>query len=195
VRRAARLVAIALPLYFAREMLRMPAFTRPPESLLVATAWCAVATLGENCCDSPQCPLSEVADGAPPFGDALKPSRFTASTICSTVTRAGSNTTTASFAAKLTSARLTPLSPSRTRLTAMGQVPHVIPSTASTTVEVAAASATFGSRASNSNESQTRRHGLMVSLPCHARGGYRSSSHGPRGRRSAQGSGRARWTC
>ena len=48
MRRAARLLAIALPLNFAWEMLQMPAFTRPPESLLVATAWCAVATLGDG---------------------------------------------------------------------------------------------------------------------------------------------------
>lgn len=43
-----RLLAIALPLHFAWEMLQMPAFTRLPESLLVATAWCAVATLGDG---------------------------------------------------------------------------------------------------------------------------------------------------
>ena len=48
MRSAARLVAIALPLNFAWEMLQMPAFTRPPESLLVATAWCSVATLGDG---------------------------------------------------------------------------------------------------------------------------------------------------
>src|SRR5712691_12619914 len=29
-------------------MLQMPAFTRLPESLLVDTAWCAVATLGDG---------------------------------------------------------------------------------------------------------------------------------------------------
>jgi len=43
-----RLLIIALPLYFAWEMLQMPAFTGLPESLLVATAWCAVATLGDG---------------------------------------------------------------------------------------------------------------------------------------------------
>ena len=48
MRRAARLLAIALPLNFAWEMLQMPAFTRLPANLLVATAWCAVATLGDG---------------------------------------------------------------------------------------------------------------------------------------------------
>ena len=48
MRSAARLVAIALPLNFAWEMLQMPAFTRPPESLIVAAASCAVATLGDG---------------------------------------------------------------------------------------------------------------------------------------------------
>lgn len=43
-----RLLAIALPLYFAWEMLQMPAFTGLPESVLRATAWCALATLGDG---------------------------------------------------------------------------------------------------------------------------------------------------
>ena len=51
---------------------------------------------------------------------------------------AGSNVTTASFALRLTSARLTPFSPSRAFLTATGQAPQVIPSTVRTTVELAA---------------------------------------------------------
>lgn len=42
-----RLSIIALPLSFAWEMLQMPAFTGLPESLLVATAWCAAASLGD----------------------------------------------------------------------------------------------------------------------------------------------------
>jgi len=83
-------------------------------------------------------------EGGDPLADALKPRRLTASTICSTVTWAGSKVTRACLSRKLTSALWTPLSPSRARLTAMGQDPHVIPSTARTTVEVAA-SATFAS--------------------------------------------------
>src|SRR5215475_10468782 len=72
------------------------------------------------------------------FSVARKPRRPTAAIICSTVTWAGSKATTASFDLRLTSARFTPFSPSRAFLTATGQAPHVIPSTARTTVEVAA---------------------------------------------------------
>ncbi len=71
------------------------------------------------------------------FCAARNPKRLTASTICSTVTRAGSKTTSACFARRLTSARLTPFSPSRAFLTATGHVPHVIPSTKSVTVDAA----------------------------------------------------------
>src|SRR6266403_1517404 len=78
------------------------------------------------------------AEGGDPLADARKPRRLTASTICSTVTWAGSKATAASFALRLTSARLTPFSPSRAVLTAMGQLPPVMPSTLSTTVEVMA---------------------------------------------------------
>src|SRR3989442_5228120 len=56
----------------------------------------------------------------------------------SVVTRAGSNVTRAYLSRKLTSARCTPGSPSRARLTATGQAPQVIPSTDSTTVDCAA---------------------------------------------------------
>jgi len=76
-----------------------------------------------------------------PLTDARKPRRFTASTICSTETCEGSNATAASFDRRLTSARLTPFSPSRAFLTATGQAPHVMPSTASTTVEAPASAA------------------------------------------------------
>ena len=76
-----------------------------------------------------------------PLTDARKPRRFTASTICSTETCEGSNATAASFDRRLTSARLTPFSPSRAFLTATGQLPHVIPSTVRTTVEVSASAA------------------------------------------------------
>jgi hypothetical protein len=59
----------------------------------------------------------------------------------STPTLVASNVTRASLSRKLTSARLTPSSPSRARLTARGHVPRVMPSTASTTVVGAARAA------------------------------------------------------
>jgi hypothetical protein len=40
-----RLLAISLPLYFAGEMLQMPAFTGTPPGWLVHTLMCALATL------------------------------------------------------------------------------------------------------------------------------------------------------
>src|SRR5215467_1674957 len=64
------------------------------------------------------------------FSVARKPRRPMAAIICSTVTWAGSKATTASFDLRLTSAPFTPFSPSRAFLTATGQAPHVIPSTA-----------------------------------------------------------------
>src|SRR2546422_1786617 len=85
--------------------------------------------------------LHRPGGGAVPLTDARKPRRFTASTICSTETCEGSNATAASFDRRLTSARLTPFSPSRAFLTATGQLPHVIPSTVRTTVEVSASAA------------------------------------------------------
>jgi hypothetical protein len=42
-----RLLAIALPLHFAWEMLQMPGFAGLPESWLVATAVCALAAIGD----------------------------------------------------------------------------------------------------------------------------------------------------
>jgi hypothetical protein len=44
----ARLLAVALPLYFAWEMLQAPLFTGMPEGWLRATAICALATLGDG---------------------------------------------------------------------------------------------------------------------------------------------------
>src|SRR6266446_648798 len=70
------------------------------------------------------------------------------------VTRAGSNVTRASLSRKLTSARCTPGSPSRARLTATGQAPQVIPSTDTTTVDCAASTtcaATSRIRAASQN--------------------------------------------
>src|SRR5439155_12997454 len=88
------------------------------------------------------CALQRPGGGATvPLTDARKPRRFTASTIWSTETCEGSNATAASFDRRLTSARLTPFSPSRAFLTATGQLPHVIPSTVRITVEVSASAA------------------------------------------------------
>ena len=117
------------------------------------------------------CPLQRpgigAADGAS-LMDARKPKPFTVSTICSTLTLAGSNTTTASFARRLTSARSTPFSPSRAFLTATGQAPHVIPSTARTTVEVAAKAA-FAMSARPSRRMRVDSVVLIASLPCRGR--------------------------
>jgi hypothetical protein len=44
----ARLLAVALPLYFAWEMLRAPAFTGMPKGSLAASAVCALAAAGDG---------------------------------------------------------------------------------------------------------------------------------------------------
>src|SRR5712692_4558963 len=103
--------------------------------------------------------------GGEPFRDARKPSRSTASSICGTVTCVGSYTTTASFDRRLTSARLTPFSPSRAFFTPTGQAPHVIPSTARTTVEVAAI-AVSETTTRPSSRASTDAHRLIAHLPC-----------------------------
>src|SRR5712691_211066 len=86
---------------------------------------------------------------------------------CSGVTRAGSNVTRASLLRKLTSARWTPGSPSRARLTATGQAPQVIPSTASTTVDCAA-STTCAANSSANAATQNPCPRFMASPPAHA---------------------------
>src|SRR5499433_3330764 len=98
------------------------------------------------------------------FSAARNPRRSTVSIICGTVTLAGSNVTTASFALRLTSARLAPFSPSRAFLTATGQAPHVIPSTARTTVEVAA-DAAWVKAESASIRARAETHRFIASLP------------------------------
>src|SRR5216683_4515748 len=86
---------------------------------------------------------------------------------CSGVTRAGSNVTRASLLRKLTSACCTPGSPSRARLTATGQAPQVIPSTASTTVDCAA-STTCAANSSTNAANQNPRLRIIASPPAHA---------------------------
>ena len=102
---------------------------------------------------------------AVPLIDAWNPARVTASTICSTVTCSGSNETTASFSRRLTLARFTPFSPSRAFLTAMGHAPHVMPSTARTTVEVDA-SAVFAISARTSSRLSIETRPVIACLPC-----------------------------
>jgi hypothetical protein len=103
--------------------------------------------------------------GGEPLSDARKPRRSTASIIWGTVTCAGSKLTTASFARRLTSARLTPFSPSRAFLTAMGQAPQVIPSTERTTVDVAA-SETFVMNRSPRRTATSDASTFIASVPC-----------------------------
>ena len=83
------------------------------------------------------------------------------------VTRAGSNVTRASLSRKLTSARCTPGSPSRARLTVTGQAPHVIPSTDSTTVDCAA-STTCAANSRMSVATQNPCLRIIASPPAHA---------------------------
>src|SRR5713226_4858354 len=85
----------------------------------------------------------------------------------SVVTRAGSNVTRASLSRKLTSARCTPGSPSRARLTATGQAPQVIPSTDSTTVDCAA-STTCAAISSTNAATQNPCLRIITSPPAHA---------------------------
>jgi hypothetical protein len=116
------------------------------------------------------------------FSVARKPRRSTAAIICWTVTWAGSKATTASFALRLTSTRFTPFSPSRAFLTATGQAPHVIPSTARTTVEVAARPT---STAINRPSSRAMRDAqrFIAFPPCRGRReARRCSSHARAGR-------------
>lgn len=47
-RTIARLLAVALPLYFVWEMLQAPAFTGMPAGWVAATAVCALATAGDG---------------------------------------------------------------------------------------------------------------------------------------------------
>lgn len=47
-RTIARLLAVALPLYFVREMLQAPAFTGMPAGWVAATAVCPLATAGDG---------------------------------------------------------------------------------------------------------------------------------------------------
>jgi hypothetical protein len=60
-----RLLALALPLYFAWEMLQMPAYAGVPRDWVVSTTWCALATLGDALMA-----LATFAAGAVVFGDA-----------------------------------------------------------------------------------------------------------------------------
>src|SRR6266852_1273983 len=85
----------------------------------------------------------------------------------SVVTRAGSNVTRASLSRKLTSARCTPGSPSRARLTATGQAPQVIPSTDSTTVDCAASTTCAANRSTNA-ATQNPCPRIIASSPAHA---------------------------
>ena len=48
LRAIGRLLVIALPLYFTWEMLQAPAFTGMPDDWKRATAWCALAALGDG---------------------------------------------------------------------------------------------------------------------------------------------------
>src|SRR5712691_6636142 len=84
----------------------------------------------------------------------------------SVVTRAGSNATRASLSRKLTSARCTPGSPSRARLTATGQAPQVIPSTDNTTVDCAA-STTCAATSRTTAAIQNPCPRFMASPPAH----------------------------
>src|SRR5712692_3998180 len=86
----------------------------------------------------------------------------------SVVTRAGSNVTRASLSRKLTSARCTPGSPSRARLSATGQAPQVIPSTKSTIVDDCAANATCAPSRRTSIATQNPCPRFMTSPPAHA---------------------------
>src|SRR3989442_13035619 len=95
---------------------------------------------------------------------ARNPRRSTASIICETVTCAGSNVTTASFALRLTSARLTPFSPSRAFFTPTGQAPQVIPFTVKTTVNVAA-NAVCVTTSRPSSTATTDTHRFIAFLP------------------------------
>ncbi len=110
---------------------RVPA---PPHAFASESPTCgamagAIGT-GRKRCRTLREQLQRPGGGATvPLTDARKPRRFTASTICSTETCEGSNATAASFDRRLTSARLTPFSPSRAFLTATGHLPHVMPST------------------------------------------------------------------
>ena len=104
------------------------------------------------------------------FSTARKPRRSTAWIIWGTVTSAGSNLATASFAARLTSARLTPFSPSRAFFTPTGQAPQVIPSTVRTTVEVAA-TAGYATTNRPSIAARTEPRRVIASLPCCGRPG------------------------
>lgn len=75
-RTIARLLAVALPLYFVWEMLQAPAFTGMPEGWLAATAVCALATEGDGLVV-----LVVFAVGALAFRDALwfvppRPARY-----------------------------------------------------------------------------------------------------------------------
>src|SRR5713101_5789622 len=87
----------------------------------------------------------------------------------SVLTRAGSNVTLASLSRKLTSARCTPGSPSRARLTVTGQAPQVIPSTNSTIVDGGAASATCAANRRTSIAAQNPCPRFMALPPAYAR--------------------------
>src|SRR2546422_3140546 len=104
------------------------------------------------------------AEGGELLSVAWNPRRSTASIICETVTCAGSNVTTASFALRLTSARLTPFSPSRAFFTPTGQAPQVIPSTARTTFD-GAADAVCAPTSRPSSKAKADAHRLIASLP------------------------------
>src|SRR5262245_59308949 len=112
--------------------------------------------------------LQRVAGGVAERGDSLSaarnPRRSIVSIICGTVTASGSNVTTASFALRLTLARVTPFSPSRAFFTPTGQAPQVIPSTPRTTVEVAAEICAKAIRPTITATIET--HRFIASLPC-----------------------------
>ena len=74
----------------------------------------------------------------------------------------------ASLSRKLTSARCTPMSPSRARLTATGQAPQVIPSTESTIVDACAASTTCATNSRTTRPIQNPCPRFMSSPPAHS---------------------------
>ena len=76
-----------------------------------------------------------------------------------------SKVTIASFVLRLTSARLTPFSPSRAFLTAIGHVPQVIPSTVRMTVEGAASAVTV-TISTLTNTASIDVHRLIAYFPC-----------------------------